>query len=154
MGENRCDEQAAIIAILDDESDRLRAMSRLLARRLPGFVVRFFDNAPDMVLWLKEHLRSCALLSLDHDLGPNRVRDGEEFDPGIGRDVVDFLATCIPACPVVIHSTNSLAAPGMQDVLETAGWAHYKVVPYKHLLWIKETWIEQVTTCLRSSCQE
>ena len=140
---------ANVIAILDDEPDRVTAMSRLLARRYPRSAVIYYDNAPDMILWLREHLHECALLCLDHDLGPNRDRDGKRFDPGTGREVADYLASCEPACPVIIHSTNTLAVPGMQEALEGAHWQHHKVVPYEDLLWIREVWIEQVAMCLR-----
>lgn len=59
-----------------------------------------------MIAWLTNNLSSVTLISLDHDLGPNRERKGEVFDPGIGREVVDFLVSQKPTCPVIIHTTN------------------------------------------------
>lgn len=135
---------ASIIALLDDEPDRIRAMLPLLARRYPEYEVVTFENAPDMIVWLREHLGRVCLLCLDHDLGPNQLRDGAVFDPGIGRDVADFLATRPPQCPVILHTTNHLAAPGMRRVLEEAGWTVSHVVPYGDLDWISESWIEEV----------
>jgi hypothetical protein len=94
-------------------------MARLLAEQFPGFGAIFFDNAPDMVAWLSEHLVDVALLCLDHDLGPSRWQNGERFEPGTGRDVVDFLAAAKPCCPLLVHTTNYVAAPGMLLALES-----------------------------------
>jgi hypothetical protein len=139
-----------IIAILDDEADRIGAMQPLLAARFSECQVVVFQNSPDMVLWLKENLHHVRLLSLDHDLGPNQLRGGTSFDPGTGRDVADFLTTRPPQCPVILHTTNSLAAPGMQRVLEEAGWAVSQVVPYGDLDWVGERWIKEVRRMLRA----
>lgn len=138
-----------IIAILDDEPDRLAAMIPLLRRRFKSLSAETFDNAPDMIAWLKDHLCECVLLCLDHDLGPNRRRAGRPFDPGIGRDVVDYLATCEPCCPVVVHTTNSEAAPGMLTALRESGWTAAQVVPYEDVLWIREVWIDEVIKRLK-----
>ncbi len=132
------------IAILDDESERIQAMLPLLARRYSQYEVAVFENAPNMIEWLRAHLDGVRLLSLDHDLGPNQMRRGTVFDPGTGRDVADFLATNPPRCPVILHTTNRLAAPGMQRVLEDAGWMVSHVVPYGDLEWVGETWIREV----------
>jgi hypothetical protein len=136
------------IAILDDEIDRIDAMTRLLSERFSSARVVTFDNAPAMVDWLAGDLSSCALICLDHDLGPNRRIDGEAFDPGIGRDVVDWLANQSPTCPVLIHTTNTIAAPGMMAALEDAGWQCARVSPYGDLLWIREMWITEVAVML------
>jgi hypothetical protein len=107
-----------------------------------------FDNAPDIIEWLHDHLEETVLICLDHDLGANRLRDGESFDPGTGRDVADYLATRKPVCPVVIHTTNSLAAPGMTRTLEEAGWSWSRVVPYNDLEWVRGEWIGRVAQAL------
>jgi hypothetical protein len=139
------------IAILDDEPDRICEMkSRLLACE-PQYHVVTFDNARDMIAWLTEHLEEIVLICLDHDLGPNRVRDGKVFDPGTGRDVADYLATCRPTCPVLIHTTNSLAAPGMAMVLDDAGWKQSRVAPYNDLEWVRGAWIGEVSNVLSKS---
>ena len=88
------------------------------------------------------------LICLDHDLGSNRVRNGEAFDPGTGRDVADYLATREPACAVIIHTTNHLADPGMAMVLEDSGWEQQRVVPYNDRQWIREVWIKAVSELL------
>jgi hypothetical protein len=42
-------------------------------------------------------LSGCTLISLDHDLGPVPHRDGDRFDPGIGRTITEALANLPPA---------------------------------------------------------
>lgn len=101
------------IVILDDEQDRLTAMTSVLSQRLPGFNLVTFKNASDIIDWLSGHLDEAAMISLDHDLFP--LCD-DDPDPGTGRDVADFLATQSPVCHVIIHTTNSLASPGMESV--------------------------------------
>jgi hypothetical protein len=139
---------AEIIAILDDEPDRLAVMVPLLRGRFPQFSVVTFDNAPDMNAWLADHLAACVLICLDHDLGPNRERNGTVFDPGIGRHVADYLSAQQPVCPVIIHTTNVYARPGMIQVLEDAGWLVEYVAPYGDVLWIGEVWADSVGNAL------
>ena len=136
------------IAILDDEVDRIREMTRCLAECEPHCELVTFDNAPDMIAWLTEHMEDTTLICLDHDLGPNRFRNGEGFDPGTGRDVTNYLATRRPTCPVVIHTTNSLAAPGMAMALDDAGWEHSRVIPYNDLEWVRAAWLIDVRATL------
>jgi hypothetical protein len=136
------------IVLLEDDPDRTAAMLPLISQRLPHYTVVVFDTAPDLIDWLGDHLHEAAILCLDHDLGPNRVRDSQVFDPGTGRDVVDFLAARQPACPVLIHTTNSLAAPGMELALEDSGWTHRRVVPYNELQWIRTAWLPEVEDAL------
>lgn len=130
-----------LIAFLEDDLRRQQAMEEQLANELPAFERVFFDNAPDCIAWLDEHLGEVSLSCLDHDLGPNRLRAGEVFDPGCGRDVANRVAAARPTCPVLIHSTNSYAVPGMTSVLEAAGWQVDRVVPFSDLEWVRRVWI-------------
>jgi len=139
------------IAILDDEPQRLREMTSCLLECDPQRDIVTFDNAPGMIAWLANHLQDVALICLDHDLGPNRVRDDKVFDPGTGRDVADYLATRRPTCPVLIHTTNSLAAPGMAMALEAAGWKHSRVLPYNDLEWVRGARVLDVRKVLNKS---
>jgi len=137
-----------MIALLDDEPERIRAMESFLECTYPQIGRITFDNAPDMNAWLREHVATCLLICLDHDLGPNRRRMGEVFDPGIGRDVVDLLAQLPPACPVIVHTTNTYARPGMMSTLTDAGWKASYVSPYEDTRWIREVWAEEVRRTL------
>jgi hypothetical protein len=136
------------IAILEDDADRIGELTACLRDRFPKLDIAIFDNAPDMIVWLSENLSEVLLICLDHDLGPNCVRDGRVFDPGTGRDVANYLAALRPVCPVIIHSTNTLAVPGMQLVLEDAGWLHARISPYNDLEWVRDSWIDIVTEVL------
>lgn len=139
-----------LVAILDDEPSRREAMEAVLTARLPEVHFVFFDNAPDTIEWLDSGLPTATLLSLDHDLGPIRDREGERFDPGIGRDVVDELEAREATCPVIIHSSNGPAADGMLYALQFAGWTAERVYPYNDLEWIESHWIERVIAHLKS----
>ena len=68
------------------------------------------------------------------------MRDGQRFEPGIGREVADFLAQHAPVCPVIIHSSNGPAAQGMQFCLERAGWSVTRVYPLDDLAWVERGW--------------
>jgi hypothetical protein len=140
---------ATRIVILDDDPDQIAEMKRSLAVHLSEHEVVCFDNAPDTIEWLKSHWDEASLICLDHDLGPNRRRHGEIFDPGTGRDVVDYLASRMPTCPVLVHTTNSLAAPGMELALTDSGWRYGRTIPWDDLEWIGQTWIVDVMAALR-----
>ncbi|MCA9198561.1 MAG: hypothetical protein KDA87_13530 [Planctomycetales bacterium] len=136
------------IVILDDEFDRLDAMIPLLHKRYPALNVVTFDNAPDINKWLGDNLLTCVLICLDHDLGANRNRDGTVFDPGVGQNVADYLASQIPVCKIILHTTNTDARPGMIRTLEQAGWDVSYVSPYEGLLWVGEAWANEVKNAL------
>ncbi|MCC2668905.1 MAG: hypothetical protein K0Q72_1376 [Armatimonadetes bacterium] len=138
--------------LLEDERSRLELMLRPDGTLL-GFPVVLHDNAPDLLAWLQQHLNDAVLIALDHDLGPSRLRDGIRFEPGIGRDVVEFLAERGPVCPVVIHSSNSPAALGMQFRLEAAGWSVTRVIPFDGMQWIERDWLPEVERALNGGAQ-
>ena len=137
-----------IIAVLEDDESRQQMMRCLLAEACAAYQAVFFDNAPDMISWLSAHLPEVALICLDHDLGPNRERAGQVFDPGTGRDVVNVLTTCAPSCPVIIHTANYLAAPGMMLALEPLGWDVKRAIPANDLAWLTREWVHIVRDLL------
>lgn len=129
-------------------------MAAILSRKYCDCRLVYFDNAPDTIDWFQSNLSTAGLISLDHDLGANRVRNGAEFDPGTGRDVADWLASQQPVCPIIIHSTNDLAVPGMRGVLEESGWNCRCVTPYGDLDWIGEVWQDAVIELLTNRRDE
>jgi hypothetical protein len=137
---------SGVIAILEDDERRTAAMRECLASG--PYPAVFFTTAPDMNAWLAEHLREVVLLSLDHDLGPSILRDGERMEPGDGRDVANFLAAHSPVCPVIVHTTNSMGAEGMLFNLGQAGWTTERIVPFDDLRWITTAWLKVVTAML------
>src|SRR5512140_3329276 len=97
---------AHAIAILEDDANRILEMEACLRDLLPSRRHCFFDNAEEMIAWLKENLAEVDLISLDHDLPIVQYRGGERVDAGCGRGVADYLATLPPTCPIIIHSSN------------------------------------------------
>lgn len=136
-----------MLAILEDDPGRTTAMRSAL-NAINVRAAAFFDNAPDMLVWLRTRLADVGLLSLDHDLGPNRIRNGEPFDPGCGQDLTAYLKTQRPSCPVIIHSSNFHAVRCMQEVLSESGWSHVYTPPYQDLEWVAGAWLSQVRRLL------
>ena len=137
-----------VILILDDNEDRLMAMQSLLTESYPQYQIELFDNAPDTNKWLKENLSSVVFMSLDHDLGPNREREGQVFDPGTGKDVVDYLETKKPVCPIIVHSSNYEGRNRMIFSLDAAGWVTSYIIPHDELKWIYDTWRLEIVKLL------
>ncbi len=127
------------ILILEDTAARVTEMRPVLARLVPGCEPVVFDNVPDLVDWLPDGLPRTALICLDHDLGPNHARPHGLFDPGIGHDAVDWLPYP-PVCPVIIHSTNTVAVPGCCASARESGWPCSAVMPSDDLRWIATDW--------------
>jgi hypothetical protein len=136
------------ICILEDNRDRQAAMRDCLSERFHQFEAVFFEDASKMVRHLQSHLGGTILLCLDHDLDLQVNGKAKPVDPGTGRDVVDWLATQAPACPVILHSTNTTAVQGMQLALEDRGWTTYRVVPWGDLEWIGTAWKRAVRQAL------
>jgi hypothetical protein len=130
-----------VIAVLEDNADRIAAMDDCLADKFPFFERQFFRTADAAIGWLSEHLLQAVCISLDHDLEPASSGDP---DPGTGRAVADFLAAARPVCPVIIHTTNRPAADGMEMTLVDGGWSVERVLPYDDCRWIAEAWLPLV----------
>jgi hypothetical protein len=130
------------VAILEDDEGRRGAMLKQLVGA--GVNVVVFPRAHDMIAWLHDHLVECALISLDHDL----VSTVKGDDPGSGTDVVLFLSARSPSCPVIVHTSNPLAAPAMRYFLSQAKWANERVVPFNDLEWVDIAWAPVVRAML------
>ena len=132
------------VAILEDNAGRIAEMRECLAELLPRYQHVFFENAYDMVAWFNDHVADVVLISLDHDLPLQAVRDGVEIDCGDGRIVADHLATLPPTCPVIVHSSNNTCAMGMLRVLRDAEWPLRRVYPCDDNAWVKNAWADEV----------
>lgn len=128
------------IVILEDNAERQKRMHSCLKDRFHQYETCFFDEAPAMIEFLEEHLGETIAMSLDHDLEMKPGSLGTWIDPGTGRDVADFLAQQTPTCPVVIHTTNSSAAVGMEMALHDSEWKTRRVIPFDDLSWIETDW--------------
>lgn len=129
------------IAILEDNADRQAAMSDCVRDRFPQYPIRFFASAVEIIWHLQRHLPEVIAISLDHDFEPVQISSREFLDGGTGRHVADYLSGEVPACPVVIHTTNTIAGDGMDLVLRDAGWTTKRVTPYGDLDWVSEAWM-------------
>jgi hypothetical protein len=138
--------QSRYIAILEDHEGRATAMRLVAARVLPEINFVAFDCASDMLGWLDRILPHTVLISLDHDLLPQGPRDarGRLRDPGTGRDVANYLAGFPCVCPVIVHTSNVHAAPGMLHMLREAGWVCSAVTPRDDVAWVAEEWQSEV----------
>lgn len=139
------------IVILEDNADRTQAMKACLDDRFPQYETRFFGSATKMVAFLEDHLDQVILISLDHDLELIADQSGSTIDPGTGRAVADYLVHRPPTCPVVIHTTNSSAALGMETILQESGWQTHRVVPYDNMNWIAAEWFRTVRRAIVAS---
>jgi len=132
------------IIILEDNAERQAVMRACLADRFYTFEAHFFDDSCEMIRFLESHLGEAILISLDNDLDLKLLPDGRTIDPGTGCNVAEYLAARKPVCPVIIHTTNSIAGDMMVQTLRHAGWKTSRVVPFDDMEWIKSEWFFKV----------
>lgn len=128
------------IAILEDNLDRQAVMRDCIADRFYTFEARFFDEASEMIRFLEQNLAEMIVISLDNDLELKPGADGRQIDAGEGRHAAEFLASKQPACPVIIHTTNTVAAEAMTEMLTEASWKTKRVMPFDDMNWITTDW--------------
>ncbi len=138
-----------LVAVLEDDKARCTEMERSLRLAVPDISFEFFDNAPDMMAWLARHIDEVALVSLAYDLGPSRLRDGMLFNPGTGRNAIDFLVEMDGSFPVIVHAANNARGQSMLSALESAGWPSFRVKAKDGLDWIDSRWSPRVVEVLR-----
>ena len=141
------------ILVLEDNRDRRDAMRGCLADRLYTYESVFFETPKPMLGYLREHLGEAICISLDHDMELVENGDGRLSDPGTGREIADYLAAHSPQCPIVIHSTNSAAAEGMEAALKESGWVVHRVSPWGDLEWVHSSWLPTVRRAILDSAQ-
>src|SRR5207237_9998450 len=92
-----------VIRMLEDNAERVERFVAVLARVAPGVELRLWRDAWKMIREAPPLLASARLISLDHDLDPER--EGAD-DPGTGWDLTKVLAALPPCCPVIVHTSN------------------------------------------------
>ncbi len=137
-----------LIFVLENDPVRIGAMRESLESSMLAGSATFIDNAPDAVAWLSRNLGRCGVISLDHDLGGEQMRDGCSFDPGSGRDIANYLAERTPVCPVLLHTDNFFVRPGIISVLESGSWKHSFVSPGNGIAWVSREWLPQIIRLL------
>ena len=138
------------VAILEDDPSRIAAMRYSLEQLLPGCEQAIFEDASEMIAWLRGHLGETVLISLDHDLPFFQNIDGTVTDCGTGREVVDHLCASEVACPVIVHSSNDPCAQGMVRCLRDAGIVHARVYPHADTEWVRTAWVEVIREYARA----
>jgi hypothetical protein len=123
-----------MLLMLEDDAERVGRFKATLKRIDPGLPLRVWRNAWTMIREVESCLPEARLISLDHDLDPEK---GDPNDPGTGWDLVKFLAVLPATCPVIIHTSNRERSDWMCGELELGGWKYYRVAP------IGDDWIEQ-----------
>ena len=98
--------------------------------KFPQYSGQVFDNAPEMIQFLKTSIQKIYVISLDHDLPPPFEKNGKSIDSGCGHDVTDFLKSLKPSCPVIVHTSNYFAGSAMKTDLEETGWIVKTVTPF------------------------
>jgi hypothetical protein len=141
------------ILVLEDNKARGEAMRECLKDRLYTFEAVFFAEPRPMLEYLREHLGEAICISLDHDMELVASSEGRLLDPGTGREIADFLATQSPQCHVVIHSTNTAAAQGMESVLTESGRTVHRVSPWGDLGWVRASWFPTVRRAILDSAR-
>lgn len=144
------------ILILEDNADRRTAMLAQIADCLPMFGVSFFETSDRMIAALRStDWSEIAMVSLDNDLDQILI-DGQSVDAGDGIAVAEFLvsehaagvASNSARPPVVLHTTNELAASRMRQTFEDVRWPVERVTPYDGESWIGEVWIRKVRAAI------
>lgn len=132
------------IAILEDNILRIAEMRACLLELLPQYRVVVFDDATQMIAWLRDDLANVVLISLDHDLPITQDRGGTPIVCGNGRDIVHYLAQLPPVCPVIVHSANLDCAVAMEADLNHVSWPAHRVTPHDGEAWITRDWVAAI----------
>ena len=138
-----------LIAILEDNADRVAVMRRWLADRL-GMYEHFVTDDPDTLIeYIRPRLDDVLAVSLDHDL--HERPDGNTEVTGMA--VVDYLTATRPGFPVLIHSSNSRAVGEMRERLRSKDWVVVAVTPFDDTNWIGDDWYPALKRTLRRFTQ-
>jgi ADP-ribosylglycohydrolase len=132
------------ILILEDNDERIAAFQKTVAALGDGLDLKVWRDAPSMIAECEAFFPTSALISLDHDLNP---MPGATVDPGTGLDVARFLGDFLPACPVLIHSSNTDRVYSMHNELRFAGWMVDRVGPIG-TDWIETSWLRSARRLL------
>jgi ADP-ribosylglycohydrolase len=132
------------ILILEDNAERIAEFEKVVPQLGGDYEVKFWRDAHSMCAECERYFPAAALISLDHDLNP---APGVTKDPGTGLDVARCLGDFMPACPVLIHSSNTDRAYSMQNELRFANWIVDRVGPLG-ADWVGSSWLPRVRNIL------
>lgn len=126
-------EQTSLVFMLEDDHDRISRFAAVLSSHRSGLRFVHWRTSQAFIKSFASLPDPPKLIALDHDLF---VDDPSDPDPGDGRDVAAYLAKQKPIAPILIHSSNSIAADSMLFTLRDSGWNVDRIAP------IGEDWIE------------
>jgi ADP-ribosylglycohydrolase len=132
------------ILILEDNEERIASFRKAVAALGADFDLKIWRDAHSMITECEAFFPTAALISLDHDLNS---QPGATSDPGTGLDVAKFLAGCRPACPVIIHSSNTDRVYSMYNEFRFADWIAERVGPIGSD-WIETLWLKKAREIL------
>lgn len=125
------------LLLLEDNDERIAAFEAAVRDLGEDWRLITWHDAPTMLAECESYFADVRLISLDHDLNP---KVGCVGDPGCGLDVAKLLASHLPFCPLIIHSSNADRAWSMHNELRFAGWQVERVGPIGDD-WIVKLWI-------------
>ena len=127
---------AMLIAILEDNADRVLAMKKWLDDRLSVYDRFVTDDPHELIGKLRERMEDVLGVSLDHDLH-ERPDGSTELT---GMMVADFLATQPPRFPILLHTSNVRDGETMKQRLLSKEWRVTWVTPFDDTTWIGNDW--------------
>jgi hypothetical protein len=133
-----------MLLMLEDCPERLERFNAVLRAIAPDLPFRVWRDAYQMMQEAGPLLASTTLISLDHDLEPERGG----ADPGDGYMVAKWLTAQGIVRPIIVHSSNGDRASWMAGEFDLAGWRHWRVVPFGDD-WIESDWRRLVRRLLK-----
>jgi hypothetical protein len=138
------------ILLLEDMEKRVVAFRAAVAQ-LSGVELIVWRDARIMIFDLLNHLSASSIVSLDHDLLPER---GRHNNPGTGLEVCLALSKLKPCCPVVLHTANHIKVWPMMNELLRSKWDVYRTPPVRmDESWIVSVWLPRIQ-CLLAKIPE
>ena len=134
-----------VIAILEDNADRVAVMRAKLADGLSQHEHFVTDDPPTLIDFLERRWADILLVSLDHDLHERP----DHSTTLTGLQAAQYLAGRDPAFPVLMHTTNRVEGRQMRVALKDAGWHVRWVHPFDDTNWIGSDWYPTLERALR-----
>jgi ADP-ribosylglycohydrolase len=125
------------LILLEDSADRLRSFESAVSQLGPGYRLRVWRDARQLMAECHGALSDVALISLDHDLTKEHP---DSPDPGDGLKVAAFLARLPNLCPVILHTSNTDRVWSMHNEFRFGGWEAEHVTPLG-TDWITRSWL-------------
>jgi hypothetical protein len=124
------------VLLLEDDPARVGRFVAAVRALSSNLSLRVWRDAHAMMREAGPLLEAAVLVSLDHDLVPERPG----HDPGDGYLAAQWLAARPVVPPVIIHTSNATRADWMAGAFELTGRAFRTVAPIGDD-WIERDWV-------------